>query len=176
MKGHDLDRRTVLKGGMASLAAAAGLAGCTGGAQSGNDSANGSGGPSKSGNGSTNGSGGNGSASTGNPNDRKVRVVLKEWQVMPEAKSIPAGTVTFDAVNEGHEVHELVVRQRNDDGAYEELDEVDDIGKGTSKKLQMKLDPGTYELACLIVEEEDGETEDHYKLGMHETIEATKQG
>ena len=157
---------------MASLAAAAGLAGCTGGAQSGNDSANGSGGA----NGSGNGSGGNGSNASGTPgasDDRKVRVVLNEWQVKPDAKSVPSGQVTFNAVNKGHEVHELVVRERSDDGAYEELDEVDDIGKGTSKKLQMKLEPGTYELACLIVEEEDGETEDHYKLGMHETIEVT---
>lgn len=169
MKGHDFDRRTVLRGSVASLAVAAGLAGCTGGAQTdGNDSgANGS---------STNGSGGNGSANTSGSGDRKMRVVLKEWQVKPDAKSVPAGNVTFDAVNEGHEVHELVVRQRNDDGDYEELDEVDDIAKGTSKKLRTKLDPGTYELACLIVEEEEGETEDHYKLGMHETIEATKQG
>ncbi|WP_256687744.1 cupredoxin domain-containing protein [Halococcus qingdaonensis] len=157
---------------MASLAAAAGLAGCTGGAQSGNDSANGSGGA----NGSGNGSGGNGSNASGTPgasDDRKVRVVLNEWQVKPDAKSVPSGQVTFNAVNKGHEVHELVVRERSDDGAYEELDEVDDIGKGTSKKLQMKLEPGTYELACLIVEEENGETEDHYKLGMHETIEVT---
>ncbi|WP_049999165.1 cupredoxin domain-containing protein [Halococcus sediminicola] len=169
MKGHDFDRRTVLKGGVASLVAAAGLAGCTGGAQTGgNDSgANGS---------STDGSGSNGSANGSGSGDRKVRVVLKEWRVKPDAKSVPAGNVTFDAVNEGHEVHELVVRQRNDDGAYEKLDEVDDIAKGTSKKLRTKLDPGTYELACLIVEEEEGETEDHYKLGMHETIEATKQG
>ena len=158
---------------MASLAAAAGLAGCTGGAQSGNDSANGSGGA----NGSGNGSGGNGSNASGTPgasDDRKVRVVLNEWQVKPDAKSVPSGQVTFNAVNKGHEVHELVVRERSDDGAYEELDEVDDIGKGTSKKLQTKLEPGTYELACLIVEEEeDGEVEDHYKLGMHETIEVT---
>nr|WP_049913215.1 cupredoxin domain-containing protein [Halococcus thailandensis] len=171
MKGHDFDRRTVLKGGMASLAAAAGLAGCTGGAESGNDSANGSGGANGSGNGSANGS--NASGTPGASGDRKVRVVLDEWQVKPDAKSVPSGQVTFNAVNKGHEVHELVVRERSDDGAYEELDEVDDIGKGTSKKLQMKLEPGTYELACLIVEEEDGETEDHYKLGMHETIEVT---
>jgi len=163
MTGHDFDRRTVLKGGMASLAAAAGLAGCTGGAQSGNDSA--------SANGSGNGS--NASGTPGASGDRKVRVVLDEWQVKPDAKSVPSGQVTFNAVNKGHEVHELVVRERSDDGAYEELDEVDDIGKGTSKKLQMKLEPGTYELACLIVEEEDGETEDHYNLGMHETIEVT---
>ncbi|EMA49598.1 cupredoxin domain-containing protein [Halococcus thailandensis] len=156
---------------MASLAAAAGLAGCTGGAESGNDSANGSGGANGSGNGSANGS--NASGTPGASGDRKVRVVLDEWQVKPDAKSVPSGQVTFNAVNKGHEVHELVVRERSDDGAYEELDEVDDIGKGTSKKLQMKLEPGTYELACLIVEEEDGETEDHYKLGMHETIEVT---
>ena len=161
---------------MASLAAAAGLAGCTGGAQSGNDSANGSGGANGS-NATASGSGGNstnGSATSGASGDRKVRVVLDEWQVKPDAKSVPSGQVTFNAVNKGHEVHELVVRQRSDDGAYEELDEVDDIGKGTSKKLQTKLGPGTYELACLIVEEEeDGEVEDHYKLGMHETIEVT---
>lgn len=157
---------------MASLAAAAGLAGCTGGAESGNDSANGSGGANGSGNGSANGS--NASGTPGASGDRKVRVVLDEWQVKPDAKSVPSGQVTFNAVNKGHEVHELVVRQRSDDGAYEELDEVDDIGKGTSKKLQMELEPGTYELACLIVEEEEGETEDHYKLGMHETIEVTK--
>jgi uncharacterized cupredoxin-like copper-binding protein len=174
MKGHDLDRRAVLKGGMVSLAAAAGLAGCTGDAQSGNDSANGSGGANGSANGSGgNGTGGNASGTPGASGDRKVRVVLNEWQVKPDAKSVPSGQVTFNAVNKGHEVHELVVRQRSDDGAYEELDEVDDIGKGTSKKLQMKLEPGTYELACLIVEKEDGETEDHYKLGMHETIEVT---
>ena len=167
MTEDDFDRRTVLKGSMAGVVAAAGLAGCTGGAESdsGNDSGGSGGGSSGSGDG-----GDNGSANRNSAGDRTMRVVLEEWQVKPDAASIPAGTVTFNAVNEGHETHELVVRQRNDDGAYEELDEVDDVAKGETKQLRMDLAPGTYELCCLIVEEEDGETEDHYKLGMHTEV------
>jgi uncharacterized cupredoxin-like copper-binding protein len=75
---------------------------------------------------------------------------------------VSAGVIRFLADNIGEETHELAILK---DG--EEIAEVEDVGKGSLKSLKVRLEPGKYELACLI--DEDGE--DHYQNGMHVDFE-----
>ncbi len=53
----------------------------------------------------------------------------------------------------------------------EELAEVEEIQPGETKTLTITLEPGSYELACTITEEHDGEEIDHYERGMYRDIE-----
>jgi hypothetical protein len=51
------------------------------------------------------------------------------------------------------------------------VDEVEEIPAPAadavvSEELEVDLEPGGYAFICNLVEEEDGETEVHYKLGM----------
>lgn len=112
-----------------------------------------------------------------------VDVSLREFSIAPSVASVPAGTVTFEITNDGpNDVHEFVV-VRTDlapealptdaDGAVlengegmEVIDEVEDLAVGASETLALTLEPGSYVLICNIVEEEGGETEAHYALGM----------
>jgi hypothetical protein len=97
------------------------------------------------------------------PADTTVRVELHEWSVAPGKKEVPAGVIQFIADNTGKETHELVILK---DG--EELGEIEGLAAGHVQALRIRLEPGKYELACLIVETEpNGTKEDHYKLGMH---------
>lgn len=108
---------------------------------------------------------------TGGGVEMPVEVRLREWEVVPAAETLPAGEIAFKATNEGEDHHELVVRQRGEDGRLETIDEVDDVGPGTFDWLTVELDAGEYELACLMREEEEnGEIEDHYRRGMHTTV------
>jgi len=95
------------------------------------------------------------------PPDSTVAVVLKEWSVEPSRSRVPAGVIRFLADNGGTEEHELVLFK---DG--KELGEVEDVAPNTVKEMTVRVERGTYELACLIVETEGGKTEDHYKNGM----------
>lgn len=99
--------------------------------------------------------------------ETRIEVSLTEWDVVPESASVAAGTIGFLAANDGSEVHEFVVLR---DG--EEIAEIEDIAPGDAAFLPVSLEPGTYELACLIRETEpNGEVEDHYELGMHVEFE-----
>lgn len=100
------------------------------------------------------------------PPDTTVAVVLKEWSVAPSKPAVNAGVIRFIADNSGTETHELVVLK---DG--KELGEIEGLQKNHVESMSLRLEPGKYELACLIVEKENGKTEDHYTLGMHTEFE-----
>lgn len=101
------------------------------------------------------------------PPNATVKVVLHEWSVVPNERAVEAGVIQFIADNTGEETHELVILK---DG--EELAEIEGLAAGHVQALRIRLEPGTYELACLIVETKpDGTKEDHYKLGMHSPFE-----
>ena len=104
--------------------------------------------------------------------DGSVRVQLVEWEVQPDAESIGAGSIRFVAENNGNETHELVICADScAEGEVAELAEVEDVSAGIVRSFIVDLEPGTYELACLIEEtEENGEVENHYELGMRRTI------
>ena len=98
----------------------------------------------------------------------EVRVVLDEWSVAPDKDSVAAGAITFDVTNEGDEPHELVIVQ---DG--EELVELEAFAAGETCTGTFELAAGDYELVCAIVEEHDGETEDHAAEGMRTPFTVT---
>lgn len=101
------------------------------------------------------------------PAASSLKVDLTEWSVAPSKNSVPAGVIQFIADNTGGDTHELVILRNG-----EELTEVEGLRSGHVQAMRIRLDPGEYELACLIVETEpDGTKEDHYQLGMHTKFE-----
>lgn len=86
---------------------------------------------------------------------------------------IPAGTVSFEVVNEGKKKHEMIVLNTptkaadleydaDKDRIVEEegtvVDEAEDVEAGTSAILNVDLDAGHYVLVCNI--------KGHYRMGM----------
>ena len=117
-----------------------------------------------------------------------VAVTLQEWAVVPAEASVAAGDVTFEIENKGQETHEFVVIKTDlgaldlpteDDGSVSEtgegmevVDEAEDIPAGESVDLTVSLEPGHYVLICNILEEEeDGEHESHFQMGMRTDFE-----
>lgn len=112
-----------------------------------------------------------------------VDVTLQEWAVVTSASSAPAGVVTFDVTNDGPvDVHEFVVVRTDlapselptdesgavlEDGeGMEVIAEIEDLAVGSTETLALDLEAGSYVLICNIVEEDAGETEAHYQMGM----------
>ena len=112
-----------------------------------------------------------------------VEVTLQEWAVVPSASSVPAGTVSFEVTNVGpNDVHEFVVVRtdlapselptdetgavREDGDGMEVIDEIEDLAVGSTETLALDLEAGSYVLICNIAEEDAGETEAHYAMGM----------
>lgn len=110
-----------------------------------------------------------------------VDVTLQEWAVVADPDSTAAGDVTFNLTNDGpDDPHEFVIIRSDEapdalptdaDGAVIEeevdvVDEVEEIEVGNTAELTVGLDAGSYVLLCNVTEEEDGEIESHYQLGM----------
>ena len=112
-----------------------------------------------------------------------VEVTLEEWAVVLSASDAPAGAVTFEVTNDGpNDFHEFVVVRTDlapselptdEDGAVledgdgmEVIDEIEDLEVGSTETLALELEAGKYVLICNIVEEDAGETEAHYAMGM----------
>ncbi len=118
--------------------------------------------------------------------DADVTVNLTNWAVEPSTDTLQAGEVTFAAVHlekhgghgvdEGGEIHQLLVAplaEGTEAGKGEfgsPVLNLSEIEMGETKTGQATLEPGTYELACLVVEEVNGQTVNHYEKGMHATI------
>jgi len=118
--------------------------------------------------------------------DGSVAIELQEWAVAADPSTASAGAVTFSVDNVGAEVHEFVVIATDlgptelpteDDGSVSEtgegmevVDEIEDIPAGDSQELEVDLEAGSYLLICNIVEEEDGEVESHYQMGMRSSF------
>ena len=118
-----------------------------------------------------------------------VKVELGEWAILAEPEDVAAGEITFEVSNGGTDPHELIVIASDKgpgglptkaDGSVDE-EKVDIIGEVeeleaaagdavVSEELTVDLDPGRYALVCNLVEEEDGKTEVHYKLGMRSAL------
>lgn len=127
------------------------------------------------------GDGDNGGGST--ETDGTVAVTLQEWAVVPDEASVAAGEVTFAIENTGQETHEFVVIKTDlealdlpteEDGSVSEtgegmevVDEAEEIPAGETVELAVSLEPGHYVLLCNILEEEEGgELESHFQMGM----------
>jgi hypothetical protein len=48
--------------------------------------------------------------------------------------------------------------------------EVEDVAKGTTKSVELKLATGRYVVFCNLVEDVSGETISHFKKGMHAVV------
>jgi uncharacterized cupredoxin-like copper-binding protein len=122
----------------------------------------------------------------GGGNRGTASVELQEWAVTVEPATSSAGDVTFSVENVGAEVHEFVVIKTDlgitdlpteDDGSVSEdgegmdvVDEIEDISPDDAQELTVDLEAGNYVLICNIVEEEDGEVESHYQMGMRSSF------
>lgn len=123
-----------------------------------------------------------GCVETGNSSEAtaEVHVALNEWSVAPEEQSVEAGTVLFEAINEGEDAHELVIVQSDDadslpldeDGIVDEaglaegafIGEIEAFPAGEECRGTFELAAGNYVLFCNIYEA--SEDENHYANGM----------
>jgi uncharacterized cupredoxin-like copper-binding protein len=97
-----------------------------------------------------------------------VNVDLAEWTVTPDVASVPAGAIHFVAHNRSTwSQHELAVVSVDANGQKHEVADVEAIPPGGSGEFVVTLQPGHYELACLIAPGEAGSQVDHYQVGMH---------
>jgi hypothetical protein len=112
--------------------------------------------------------------------DTEVGVVLDEWTIKADTDTVAAGNVTFEAVNEGEDDHELVLVKGakpgdltiTEDGLDEEalpegaevLGEIEGFPAGDTCAGVFELTAGDYALVCNIVEESEHEA--HAMEGM----------
>ena len=107
--------------------------------------------------------------------DDTVTVGLIEFAVTPDKTSVKAGAIRFVAENTSEDqVHELAVLKKLEDGSLGNEGEIEDIAAGDGGEVILDLEPGDYELACLIVPGEAGSTFDHYEEGMHTDFTVTE--
>jgi uncharacterized cupredoxin-like copper-binding protein len=128
--------------------------------------------------------GGSGTTADGS----SVTVHLTNWAVEPSAKTLTAGKIKFTTMHDmdhtamsGKEgaTHQLVVA-RLPDGAKagqskfgSPVVNLTDIKPGETKTAEAELSPGTYELACLVVEQVNGKNVNHYEKGMYTQLTVT---
>jgi uncharacterized cupredoxin-like copper-binding protein len=101
-------------------------------------------------------------------------VTLRDFAITMDPTTLADGDVTITATNEGPSVHEFEVfrGQGGDDlpvasgvadtSGLDLVDELEDIAPGTSGRLDLQLQPGTYALICNLPS--------HYQRGMHITF------
>ena len=65
-----------------------------------------------------------------------------------ESTSIPAGKATFKVENTGTDVTEVYVYGKAGDEFTKIMGEVENIGPGTTRDLDVSLDAGEYQIAC----------------------------
>lgn len=73
---------------------------------------------------------------------RQTTVTLREWEVALADDALPAGEVTFQAMNTGTAPHALAVQGPDIDARTEPIE------PGGTAALTLQLAPGTYRLFC----------------------------
>ena len=109
-----------------------------------------------------------------------VQVALNEWSLKPSVSSVPAGSVTFQAANQGAVGHELVLIKTDiapsalkmeaedptkvdENASGPDVGEIDDIPAAVTKTGTFDLAPGRYVLLCNIPA--------HFRSGMFAAFE-----
>lgn len=116
----------------------------------------------------------------------EVTVNLTNWAMEPSSSTLAAGMVKFTATHmeehgamdasEGGATHQLWVARlpqgaKAGQSKFEsQVVNLTDIKPGESKTAEAELAPGTYELACLVVEQVGGKTVNHYEKGMYTQV------
>ena len=122
-------------------------------------------------------------------NTQVVNIVLDEYAVKPEAAVLVPGPVRLIVRNAGRRGHELqVYRMDGDPGGHAHGVEMspDGVVSGAvgvlrlipvdeTRVLEITLSAGTWELACHLVDSEDGKRFDHYDRGMMTTVKVVEQ-
>jgi len=109
----------------------------------------------------------------------RMTMTLNEWSIIADLPEVPAGEITFDVVNAGEDVHEVIfIRSDMDIAALPpsavrgEVDEVaigeyvggfEDVQPGASMSGPVTLAPGRYILLCNLT--------NHYAKGMVSTLQ-----
>jgi uncharacterized cupredoxin-like copper-binding protein len=110
-----------------------------------------------------------------------VAVALQEFAIGTVPATAAAGSVTFNATNNGpDDDHEFVVIQTDlsptelptkPDGSVDEegqgitvIDEIEPFAPGKTETLTVDLDPGSYALICNVFDAKEDEA--HYQEGM----------
>lgn len=117
----------------------------------------------------------------------EANVTLTDYELQAPAR-VGAGRVTFVARNKGTFVHEIALVKtdlapdqlpRDDEGLFDErgqgvqfVDEVEDIDPGTTAKLGVDLDRGSYVLVC-NKPAEPGDPQSHFQHGMYSKLTVT---
>ncbi len=110
----------------------------------------------------------------------QLDVSLAEFTITTSTTTVPAGEVYLLVQNAGpDDAHEFVVIKTDlaadalptVDGRVPEdevdlLAEIEPFAVGATGSLTLDLEAGSYVLICNIAEEEEGELESHYELGM----------
>ena len=101
---------------------------------------------------------GGSSGGSGGGSSQSVNVSLTDFQLTPDNPTVKAGSVTFNATNDGQTTHSLEV-----EGPGDEQELPSDLAPGDSGELTVDLSkPGTYEWYCPIA--------NHRQLGMEGEI------
>jgi plastocyanin len=107
-------------------------------------------------------------AEAGGEAGASVAVSLGDYTMTTDKTSVAAGQIRFIATNASKDqVHELAVLKTKDDGAFDNIGEIEAIDPEHGGSVVLDLKPGVYQLACLIAIGESGSTVDHYQQGMH---------
>ena len=69
---------------------------------------------------------------------------------------LPAGGTTFAVTNKGTKVTEVYVYAKSGDAFTKVVSEVENIGPGISRDMEVNLSGGTYEIACKPGQKGDG--------------------
>jgi uncharacterized cupredoxin-like copper-binding protein len=117
----------------------------------------------------------------------EANVTLTDYELQAPAR-VGAGHVTFAARNKGTFIHEIALVKtdlapdqlpRDDEGLFDErgqgvqfVDEVEDIDPGTTAKLSVDLDRGSYVLLC-NKPAESGDPQSHFQHGMYSKLTVT---
>ncbi len=111
-----------------------------------------------------------------------VEITLKNFSIHLSGATVPAGTRTFEATNEGPSVHEFEILSvpngvdaddlpvsdnvaDTESGGLKQIDEVEDIAPSTTASLTSTLERGSYVVICNLP--------GHYAAGMHATFTVT---
>jgi uncharacterized cupredoxin-like copper-binding protein len=109
----------------------------------------------------------------------RMTVTLNEFAIIPELREVPSGDITFDVVNTGEDVHEMIViksdldekalppsptgrSEVDEDAVGEVIGTFEDVQSGGAMNGTLVLGPGRYILLCNLSK--------HYENGMVSTL------
>lgn len=109
----------------------------------------------------------------------RMTLTLNEWAIISELSEVPAGEITFDVVNTGEDVHEVIILRSDlditalppsrvrgevdEDAVGEYFGGFEDVAPAALMSGTLTLPPGRYVLLCNLT--------NHYTKGMVSTLQ-----